>query len=443
VSPSGCQVLRVVAVVLCLARSAAAEESPSQGEAFTVSHDENADTVTILVPARNGRVDWKDVAAGLSEAADLNGEAVSGLIPKGSFDLESSKAWFTLFGINAAVRGKATLRITRIEAGPNGEESQLALKIVVEKEAFRDAKAGLRGGLNSTDSDQWGLKFDGEELKQPHRKRIVVLVHGYNSRPEKLAGLKSALQATEDPHRVVWGFRYPNDGPVRDSAQLLASELTRLRKAHPDARVAIVAHSMGGLVARTAIEDAERDPGNVEQLIMVAPPNLGSQLAFLPGGFDLLEHLAKKRDTDVSKLTASLADGLNEARGDLRPGSEFLTELNARPRNPRVAYSIILGNDAALSPESVAELTQLLEWAQKKSKTLQIIGPRFDPIVNDPSEFTRGEGDGVVAVERGRLAGVKDTIVLPFRHHAITGTLEGEGEQKLLRAIIERLDRSE
>lgn len=441
--PTVRQILRVFAVAVSLARSAAAAEPVSDVAAFTVSHDEKAGTVTILVPARNGRVDWKNVAAGLSEAADLNGEAVSGLIPKGSFDPDSNKAWFTLFGINAAARGKATLRVTRNEAVPDGGESQLALKIVVDKAAFREAKAGLRSGLKSTDSNQWGLKFDGEELKQPHRKRIVVLVHGYNSRPEKLAGLKSALQTTEVHHRVVWSFRYPNDGPVRDSGQLLASELARLRKAHPDARVVIVAHSMGGLVARTAIEDAELDPGNVEQLIMVATPNQGSLLAFLPGGFDLLEHLVKKRDADVSRLKASLADGLNEARGDLRPGSEFLTELNARPRNPRITYSIILGSDAALSPESVAELTQWLEWAQKKSRTLQIIGPRFDPIVNDSNEFTRGEGDGVLAVERGRLAGVKDTIVLPFRHNAITGTLESASEQKLLRAIIERLDASE
>jgi pimeloyl-ACP methyl ester carboxylesterase len=421
-------------------RSGAAAESPSKGEAFTVSQNEKAGTVTILVPARNGRVYWKQVAAGLSEAADLNGEAVSGLIPKGSFDPNSRRAWFTLFGINAAARGNFTLRMTETEAVGDGGKPGQVLRIVVQKAAFRDAKARLRSRLKSTDSNQWGLKFDGEELSQPHRKRIVVLVHGYNSRPEKLAGLASALQTTEDLHRVVWSFRYPNDGPVRGSGKLLASELTRLRKAHPNARVAIIAHSMGGLVARTAIEDAELDPGNVEQLIMVATPNQGSQLAFLPGGFDLLEHLAKKSDADVGRLKASFVDGLNEARGDLRPGSEFLTELNARPRNPRVAYSIILGNDAALSPESVAELTQWLEWAQKKSKTLQIIGPRLDPIVNDPSEFTRGEGDGVVAVERGRLAGVKDTIVLPFRHNAITGKIESEVEQKLLRAIIERLD---
>ena len=207
-SPTGCQILRVVAVAVSLVQSVAAADPVSEDAAFTVSHDKKDGTVTILVPARNGRVDWKDVVAGLSEAADLNGEAVSGLIPKGSFDLESNKAWFTLFGINAAVRGKASLRITRIEAGPDGGEPQLALKIVVDKAAFRDAKAGLRSGLKSTDSDQWGIKFDSEELRQPHRERIVVLVHGYNSRPEKLAGLKSALQTTEAPRRVVWSFRF-------------------------------------------------------------------------------------------------------------------------------------------------------------------------------------------------------------------------------------------
>ena len=213
----------------------------------------------------------------------------------------------------------------------------------------------------------------------------------------------------------------------------------RLRKARPETKLAIVAHSMGGLVTRSVIEDPNLDPGNVRQLIMVATPNQGSHLAYLPGGFDLLEHLVK-RDHDASRFTASWQDGLNEARGDLRPDSNFLRTLNARKRNAAVRYSLILGNAAALSESSVVQLTTLLKQAQEKSKTLQLISPRLDPILTDPAEFTDGEGDGVVAVKRGRLEGVEDTVVLPFRHNAITGKLNSEAELKLLRAIEERLE---
>lgn len=452
------QVLQVLAVVLILSGPTLAEESSQpksgttaesrstvpakeleQGEVYAVSRDDEAGTVTIVVPARNGRVHWSDVMAGLGEAADLNGKAIASLLPRGSFNPTSNKAWFTLFGINAAGRGKATLRLEQLDS--DSDQARHSLKIVVRQSVFRDAKRTLRGQLDA-DEDRWGLEFDSAELTKPHRKPVVVLVHGYNSRPEKLTDLAAKLR--NDPReevqpRIVLIFRYPNDGPAQESANLLASELARLRKAHPETEVAIVAHSMGGLVARAAIEDPMLNPGNVRQLIMVATPNQGSHLAYLPGGFDLLEHLVQ-RDPDAGRFAASWQDGLNEARSDLRPDSKFLRTLNASKRNANVRYSLILGNDAALSESSVAQLTSLLKQAQEKSRTLQIVGPRLDPILTDPAEFTDGEGDGVVAVKRGRLDGVEDTIVLPFRHNAITGKLDSEAELKLLRAIQERLE---
>ena len=419
-------------------RAEATAKELAKGEAFAVSRDDKAGTVTIVVPARNGRVHWGDVMAGLGEAADLNGEAIASLLPRGSFNPTSNKAWFTLFGINAAARGKATLRLARLNAEKDARHS---LKIVVKQSVFRDAKRKLRGGLDPN-QQLWGLEFDSEKLAKPHREPLVVLVHGYNSRPEKLTDLAEKLRQSKgdfEKDRIVLLFRYPNDGPAQESAKLLSKELTRLRTAHPETEVAIVAHSMGGLITRAAIEDPKLDPGNVRQLVMVATPNQGSHLAYLPGGFDLLEHLVK-RDPDAGRFTASWQDGLNEARGDLRPDSKFLRTLNARKRNANVRYSLILGNDAALSESSVARLTSLLKQAQEKSKTLRLASPRLDPILTDPAEFTDGEGDGVVAVKRGRLDGVEDTIVLPFRHNAITGKLNSEAELKLLRAIEERLE---
>lgn len=463
------QVLRILPVVLLLNAPAFSGESstsdsaaesastvsasnPAEGEPFAVSRDDRAGTVTIVVPARNGRVHWSDVMAGLIEAADLNGRAIASLLPRGSFSPTSKKAWFTLIGINVAARGKASLRLSRIEAEDDGPIH--SLKIVVKQSVFREAKRKLRG-RSDTEENRWGLEFDSAELSRPHRGPVVVLIHGYNSRPEKLADLAAELRdpfpgpagegRTEgrvrgsDKDRIVLMFRYPNDGPAQESAKLLSKELTRLRKSHPETGIAIVAHSLGGLVARAAIEDPQLDPGNVRQLIMVATPNQGSHLAYLPGGFDLLEHLVRQ-DPDAGRFAASWQDGLNEARSDLRPDSKFLRTLNARKRNANVRYSLILGNDAALSESAVSQLTNLLTRAQENSRTLQVVSPRLDPILTDPAEFTDGVGDGVVAVKRGRLDGVEDTIVLPFRHNAITGKLSSEAELKLLRAVKERLE---
>ena len=46
---------------------------------------------------------------------------------------------------------------------------------------------------------------------------------------------------------------------------------------------------------------------------------------------------------------------------------------------------------------------------------------RLAAILNDIDELVEGKGDGIVAVKRGRLDGVSDTLVMPFGHMAVTG----------------------
>ena len=46
---------------------------------------------------------------------------------------------------------------------------------------------------------------------------------------------------------------------------------------------------------------------------------------------------------------------------------------------------------------------------------------RLEALLDDMDELVEGKGDGVVAVARGRLEGVTDTLVLPFGHLSVTG----------------------
>jgi triacylglycerol esterase/lipase EstA (alpha/beta hydrolase family) len=62
----------------------------------------------------------------------------------------------------------------------------------------------------------------------------------------------------------------------------VANELRRLRRECKGARVAIVAHSMGGLVARATLRLV--GPDDISQIITLASPHYGSPLArLLPG----------------------------------------------------------------------------------------------------------------------------------------------------------------
>jgi hypothetical protein len=196
---------------------------------------------------------------------------------------------------------------------------------------------------------------------------------------------------------------------------------------------------MGGLVARAAIEDPQLDSRNVERLIMIATPNQGSVCARYARGFDLFEHVLRERQFEPRRwLVASMLDGLGEARQDLCPDSAFLRALNARPRNKRVGYSILLGKGGELDPRLVDRLTQSIDRLERRSTLAQIFGPKLDRIRADLKELTE-PGDGFLSVRRGRLEGVDDIEVLPFGHVEAFDDQHDERVTALHQAVARRL----
>jgi pimeloyl-ACP methyl ester carboxylesterase len=199
-------------------------------------------------------------------------------------------------------------------------------------------------------------------------------------------------------------------------------------------QIALVTHSMGGLVARAAVEDAELDPGNVARLVMIAPPTHGSMFAHASFGTDLWEHWIARRDASAwRRFRDSVTDGLGEASDELVPGSPFLTRLNERPRNPRIRYAIFLGTHAAMSESEFGAL----RWALRKAMEEEHIGRlagRVDHVAEDLDEVVEGRGDGVVALKRGRLDGVDDVVLLPFDHFNCTDE-PGPGDDDAVRQL--------
>lgn len=136
---------------------------------------------------------------------------------------------------------------------------------------------------------------------------------------------------------------------------------------------------------------------------------------------------------------ASVEDGLGEASGDLTPGSPFLRRLNARPRNPRARYSVILGNKGFLTEAELAALREALRQAGEKNRIVRFLGNDTLRVLADLDEVIVGKGDGAVSLARGRLEGVKDTVVLPFDHLDITTEKPTPGAAIIEKAVLERL----
>ena len=144
---------------------------------------------------------------------------------------------------------------------------------------------------------------------EPDPKKVqVVLVHGIDGTPRDFATLIPSL----DPKRYhVWLFYYPSGLPLDKLGKILALVLQKIAAAHPpDMRMAVVAHSMGGLVGRRALNElcrSGRKPDYLRVYVSFDTPYGGVEAA---AG-------AVKRGTE---LVASWID--------VAAGSPFLTRLH-------------------------------------------------------------------------------------------------------------------
>ena len=308
----------------------------------------------------------------------------------------------------------------------------------MEKEWMRQ-KVSLRQWLSEAEAKPL-FELCGEVgFEQPEEvERGVIVLAGLHADEQMAIAFAHALHAkTGIP---ACAFRYPNDAPIRESAEYLSLTLAKMARDFPRRKVYLVTHSMGGLVARAALEGAEGGsiPTNVERLIQLCPPNHGTPMAEygpLLEGFEHLDRLFHRQRTQ--SLFASIADGFNEAPGDLKPMSPFLKELNAGQRHPRVRYAILAGDAGFVDPSLLSLGGQLLEAWLKPASPAGPVERRLREVMQSP-ELQRGTGDGVVALSSAKLEGVEDFEILPI-DHLDWMFLESRDGQRVLGEVAERL----
>jgi len=240
----------------------------------------------------------------------------------------------------------------------------------------------------------------GVYMLQPYDpdKIPLLMVHGLLSSP--LAWMEASNDITGDPklreHYQVWHYVYPSGYPFLYSAMLLRRSLEALRATvdpggEHDAShsMVIVAHSMGGLLAKTMVSDSGsalwdatytvaphalhgareeietyrrifwfRPKPYVKRVVFIATPHRGSRLASSPIGAlgsgltnlpDLFEELiARVAKANEAFLTDSMREvmingGPTSIRA-LSPEHPLMPILAALPIHPRVAYHTIIGD---------------------------------------------------------------------------------------------------
>ena len=278
------------------------------------------------------------------------------------------------------------------------------------KAAVRKFAAVLKPEAAAEQQSRYGLflpaPFDPSQ-------RLVLLIHGLNSGAGRWSDMAELLEG--DGFQVAY-FNYPNDQPISQSADRLTTDLKTFHCEYPKARIDIVAHSLGSLVARSYVEGPEY-VGGVARFILLCPPNHGSRLTPLACLTEGYEHCVLQQKDPNWSWTWAITDGLGEGADEVRPRSELLAKLNERPRREGVAYTVITGNC-----NSAQRYTADIVEAAADHLPNRLGGALLEAAIDRATEKLRqrtGRSDGAVRVDSAFLDGVEDVVVLPADHTTI------------------------
>ena len=240
----------------------------------------------------------------------------------------------------------------------------------------------------------------------------VVLVHGLD---EPGTIWDDLIPALAEAGAAVWEFRYPNDQGIDRDVAFLAQHWSALPADRP---VVLVGHSMGGLVIRDFVSGWRHPVGQAPRVagapvggvILGGTPNHGSEWARLRVWLELRDQIHLGTDRPYS-LFAALRDGTGEAKIDLRPDSDFLNALNARPWPREVPILLIGGVLVPPPPERRAGIA--LATAETHSAELG------DAIDDWWSGLSQGLGDGVVTLDSIALPEAPPPVVLAASHRGM------------------------
>ncbi len=379
----------------------------------------DATVLRASVPLVDACISCEVLSRCLTDELHLPNEAVGSLLGHISLDLKNANGWVAV-GLNAGLGDGFHVSVERnvlsIELDPD--------KLPRDWDGICDSLIRFTSVTAPVAVARQNARFG---LFVPPlldaNKPLVILIHGMDGDISCCGALADLL--SNDGFQTGC-FVYPAERPLAQSAGALARSMDQLRDAYPNIRIDFVTESMGGLIARSYVEGADFR-GNVDHLILVAPPNAGSTWAKFAVVNKIANDLAEYHCDAEWSPAWIVNEGLCQAGRDLRPGSKFLRELNQRPRRMGVNYTIIAGDRSIIHRVEANVLlisSQLLGnrlsglWGFRQTRTA--MNEKATHLLD-----AAANNDGPVSLNSARLAGVDDFVVLPADHLSLYESVGG------------------
>ncbi len=285
--------------------------------------------------------------------------------------------FFLPLGKAKTINDKTEITLERLpEPTVDSRSVQGSIKILFQKVVYESA--GRQLGMtfpypllriaNVSESGKPPYNVNANEIKAKvaSANKILLYIHGIIGDTESLLpSLQSAKfvedgkeKSLGDKYDLVLAFDYENlNTTIQENAKLLKQRLEEVGiSANHGKQLHIVAHSMGGLVSRTFIEE---EGGNqfVQHLVMLGTPNAGSpwpkiqDWAFTALGIGLNQLSTVAWPVNIiAGLLAFLATN-DKASEQMKYQSDFIQSIAKNP-DPNVQYTIIAG-DRSITPEAL------------------------------------------------------------------------------------------